>query len=103
MKDNDAISKLRHMLQVMAFCLVVATLQYVFIPDRPYGPPVAYSLCIGTITWAIVDLGRHLLPSARETSWPRGFEAVALVVGGTVIGYFAGNFVADLLCKTLGL
>ena len=36
----DWTDKLRHMLQVLAFCLVVATIQYAFQPERPYGPPV---------------------------------------------------------------
>ena len=40
----DLISKLQHLLQVMAFCLGVATLQVIFMPERPWAPPVAYSL-----------------------------------------------------------
>ena len=39
----NGISKLRHFLQVLAFTLVVATIQYAFMPDKPYGPPVVYS------------------------------------------------------------
>ena len=66
----DLISKLQHLLQVMAFCLGVATLQVIFMPERPWAPPVAYSLAIGLFTWAIIDLGRHLFPSAAETGWP---------------------------------
>jgi two-component sensor histidine kinase len=103
MRDIDGIGKLRHMLQVMAFCLVVATLQYAFNPEGAYGPLVVYSLCIGMITWAIVDLGRHFLPSAKETGWPRGLHAVALVAGGIAGGYLMGNFIADFLCLALGL
>ena len=66
----DPVAKLRHMLQVVAFCLAIATVQYAFAPDRPYGPQLAYSLAIGLIIWAIVDLGRHFFPSSRETGWP---------------------------------
>src|SRR5687767_77579 len=94
----DWIAKLQHMLQVLAFCLVVATIQYGFQPDRPYGPPVVYSLFIGTIIWAIVDLGRHLFPSSAETGWPRGLAGLALVVGGIICGYVLGNWIADSLC-----
>jgi hypothetical protein len=94
----DWVSKLQHYVQVLAFCMVVATLQYAFQPHRPYGPPVVYSLFIGTFTWAIIDLGRELFPSSAETGWPRGLPGLALVLGGIVGGYFIGNFFADKLC-----
>ena len=98
----DWIAKLRHMLQVLAFCLVVATIQYAFQPERPYGPPVVYSLFIGTIIWAVVDLGRHLFPSSAETGWPRGLPGLALVIGGIAAGYLLGNKIADTLCLYFG-
>ncbi|KRD50323.1 histidine kinase [Acidovorax sp. Root275] len=94
----NGISKLRHYLQVVAFTLVVATLQYAFMPDKPYGPPVVYSVLIGTFTWAIIDLGRELIPSAAETGWPQGWQGIALVIAGIVIGYLAGTLLADALC-----
>ena len=75
----DWLSKLRHLLQVIAFCLAVSAIQYAFTPERQYGPSVAYSLWIGSITWAVIDLGRHALPSARETGWPTGWAGLALV------------------------
>ncbi len=99
----DWLSKLRHLLQVWAFCLAVSAIQYIFTPDRPYGPPVAYSLCIGTITWAIIDLGRHGFPSSAETGWPLGLPGLGLVAGGLVVGYLGGTFFGDLLCRTFGL
>ncbi|NML45004.1 histidine kinase [Ramlibacter sp. G-1-2-2] len=94
----DLVAKLRNMLQVMAFCLAIASIQYFFIPDRGYGPPLVYSLAIGMVTWAFIDLGRHLLPSSEETGWPKGFPGVAIVIVGIVIGFFAGNFIGDVLC-----
>jgi len=94
----SGISKLRHFLQVLAFTLVVATIQYAFMPDKPYGPPVVYSVLIGTFTWAVIDLGRELLPSAAETGWPAGWQGVALVAAGIVVGYVAGTALADTLC-----
>jgi len=96
----DWLDKLRNLLQVMAFCLVIATIQYAFLPDRPYGPPVVYSLLIGTITWAIVDLGRELFHS--ETGWPHGWHGAALALGGIAVGYTAGSFIADQLCLSFG-
>jgi hypothetical protein len=94
---------LRHFVQVLAFCLVVATIQYGFQPDRPYGPPVVYSLFIGTTIWAIIDIGRNFFRSSAETGWPRGFAAVALVAGGIAGGWFIGTNVADYLCKIYGI
>ena len=85
-------------MQVLAFCLAIATIQYAFLPDRPYGPPVVYSLLIGTITWATIDLGRDLFPSSAETGWPRGLEGLGLVIGGIVAGYVLGSWIANKLC-----
>ena len=98
----DWVAKLRHMLQVMAFCLGVATLQYAFLPERPYGPTVIYSLFIGTIIWSIIDFGRHLFPSSAETGWPSGLSGLGLVVGGIVAGYVLGTTMADALCLYYG-
>jgi two-component sensor histidine kinase len=94
---------LRHFVQVLAFCLVIATIQYAFQPDKPYGPPVVYSLFIGTTIWAIIDIGRVFFPSSAETGWPRGYAAVALVACAIAGGWFFGNHVAGYLCKTYGL
>lgn len=92
------ISKLRHFLQLLAFTLAVATIQYAFMPERPYGPPVVYSILIGVLTWVIIDLGRELVPSAAETGWPRGWQGPALAATGIAVGYVAGTWLADKLC-----
>ena len=97
-REFNGVSKLRHYLQVVAFTLVVATIQCTFMPDKPYGPPVVYSVLIGTFTWAIIDLGRELIPSAAETGWPHGWQGIALVLVGIVVGYLAGTLLADTLC-----
>jgi hypothetical protein len=103
MSRIDWEDKLRHFVQVLAFCLVIATVQYGFQPDKPYGPPLVYSLFIGTIIWAIIDIGRGFFPSSAETGWPHGFTGVALVAGGIAGGWFFGNRIGDYLCKTYGL
>jgi len=97
------IDKLARLLQVMAFSLAIATVQYAFAPERPYAPPVVYSLAIGMITWAVIDLGRHLFPSSHETGWPQGVGRVGLVVGGILAGYLLGNTLGDLACRTFDL
>ncbi len=98
----DWPGKLRHMLQTMVFCVGVATIQYAFMPDRPYAPPVVYSMAIGLITWAVIDLGRELFPSARETGWPTAWRGIALVAVGIAAGYFLGVALADAACRTFG-
>jgi len=98
----DPSAKLRHLLQTWAFCVVVAGLQVAFDPGRPPGPPLAYSLCIGTLTWAVIDLGRHFFPSARETGWPAFVPAMLLVASGILGGYVVGSAIADALCRSFG-
>lgn len=98
----DWTAKLQHLLQVLAFALAIATIQYAFLPERPYTPPLVYSLLIGLFTWAIIDLGRNLIPSSRETGWPRGWHGLALTTGGIVIGYFLGSWLADQMCRAYG-
>jgi hypothetical protein len=99
----DWEDKLRHFVQVLAFCLVIATIQYGFQPDKPYGPPVVYSVFIGSFTWAIIDIGRGFFPSSVETGWPKGFAGVALVAVGIGGGWFLGNHTGDYLCRTYHL
>lgn len=98
----DWTSKLRHLLQVTAFALVIATIQYAFMPDRPWGPPLVYSLLIAGITWAGIDIGRHLFPSSRETGWPKGWTGLVLVTASIVLGYLLGTTIADRLCDYYG-
>jgi hypothetical protein len=99
----DWIAKLQHLLQTLAFCLAVASIQYAFVPQRLYAPTMVYSILIGTIIWAVVDLGRHLMPSAAETGWPKGISGVLLVAAGIAAGYFFGNKLGDAICQALGL
>jgi signal transduction histidine kinase len=99
---SDWIAKLQHLLQVLAFGSAIATIQYAFWPDRPYAPPLAYSLSISLFTWAIIDLGQNFIPSARETGWPRGWHGIALVAVGIVVGYVAGTWLANQMCLAFG-
>jgi len=99
----EAIDKLQHFLQTLAFCLMVPTIEQAFNPRALYGPAIVYSILIGTTIWAIVDMGRHLIPSARETGWPEGWGGVVLVAAGIVCGFAVGNVLGDLLCKAWGL
>ena len=91
----DWADKLRHLLQTVAFCLAIATIQYAFLPERPYEVPLVYSLAIGSLTWACIDFGRHLFASSNETGWPTGLAAVGLPACGMVLGYLGGTALAD--------
>ncbi|HSW18322.1 MAG TPA: histidine kinase, partial [Ramlibacter sp.] len=95
--------KLRNLLQAAAFCLLIAALLYALQPDRPWPPHVAYSLSIGLITWALIDLGRHAFPSARETGWPQGVWGFVLVAGSIAAGFFGGTALGGFVCESLGL
>ena len=99
----DWIDKLRRYLQVLAFALAIVTIQYAFLPDKPRGPPLVYSLLIASITWAVIDLGRELFPSSLETGWPKGLAGVGWVAGGIALVYLAGHAIADMLCVYYGL
>ncbi len=94
--------KARHAAQTVGFCVSIAALHYGFAPERPWRPQLAYSLCIGLIIWAVIDLGREAFPSARETGWPHGWPGALLVLTGIAAGYFLGNATADWLCRAFG-
>jgi signal transduction histidine kinase len=96
-------SKLQHLLQVSAFCILVGAVQIAFQPQLPWGPPVVYSMAIGLTIWAAIDIGRHFIASAAETGWPTGWQGVLLVGGGIVAGYVIGNALGDALCRTFNL
>ncbi|WP_114973985.1 sensor histidine kinase [Rhodoferax ferrireducens] len=91
----DWIAKLRHWLQTMAFCLAISFIQWAFNPERSYGVPMLYSLCIGFICWVWIDFGRHLFASSLETGWPKGLQGLVLVITGNLAGYFLGTYAAD--------
>ena len=91
----DWLAKLRHFLQVLAFCLAVSAIQYAFTPDRSYEIPLVYSLSIGVTTWGLIDFGRHLLASSAQTGWPQGLGGLGLALVGIAGGYLLGTLMAD--------
>ncbi len=91
----DGIALLRRYLQVLAFCLAIAALQYFARPGETYEVPLVYSLCIGSACWALIDIGRFLFHPDPETGWPRGGGKAALLVLGVVGGNLIGIFAAD--------
>ncbi len=102
MRRIDWPDKRRNYLQVLAFALFVAVLQYAFLPERSFGPPLVYSFFIASITWAIIDFGRDLFAGSAETGWPRGWHGVVLVVAAIAVGYLLGSSIAERLCSVFG-
>ena len=92
----DWLDKLRNYLQVLAFCLAISAVQFAFSTDKPYEIPLVYSVAIGSGTWALLDFGRHLFRSSRETGWPLGATGMALTVASILGGYLFGTVVGDL-------
>lgn len=91
----DWIAKLRHFLQIIAFCLVIAAIHYAFRPHKAYEIALIYSLAIGLPSWALIDFGRHLFPSSQDTGWPAGVAGIALPLIGNVLGFLGGMWFAD--------
>ncbi len=96
---------LRHGLQVLAFCCVIAVFTTMIWPQPGYSHQLVYSLCIGTLTWAVIEFGRLLVPLRHcyrnpETGghgWPKGWRGVALTAAGIAAGFLGGTRLARLL------
>ena len=101
------ISALRHALQVALFCALVAVLTRQLWPERPYLYHLVGSLCIGLVTWAVIEAGRYLVAPAHchdsgdgGRGWPRGWRGLLLTVAGISAGFLLGNPLADWLRGT---
>ena len=96
---------LRHLLQVLAFCSVVAVFTTMIWAGSGYPHQLVYSLCIGLTTWGVIEFGRYLVDprhchraaGAASQGWPKGWRGVALTLAGIVSGYFGGSSAARLL------
>ncbi|MBS0318842.1 MAG: histidine kinase, partial [Proteobacteria bacterium] len=91
----DFMRLANHYLKALALCLAVSALLYLFTPSQPYQVPLVYSVCIGTVTWAIVEFGRHLLDPSPESGWPAGMRGLWLVLAAIAGGYLLGTTAAD--------
>ncbi len=95
MLDFSTRALAKRFLQTLLICVGLATVQHLFLPERPFDVPLVYSLCIGLLCWAMVDMGRGLFPSARHTGWPAGASAVLLPVGAMAMSFALGSALAD--------
>jgi hypothetical protein len=92
----------RHLLQVVAFCCVIAVLTTLIWPNRSYWIQLAYSLGVGIISWAVMEFGRlvvderHCHPSPEGGhGWPKGWRGIVLTVVGLGCGFLFGDRVVD--------
>ncbi|MBS0427210.1 MAG: histidine kinase [Proteobacteria bacterium] len=92
---------LRHWLQVLALCSVVAVFTTLMWPNRSYGSQLVYSVCIGSLCWATMEFGRFLVPARHcHTSldgghgWPRGWRGLVLTAVGIGVGFYVGDWLA---------
>ncbi|RYF31943.1 MAG: sensor histidine kinase, partial [Comamonadaceae bacterium] len=93
----------RHYLQVVAFCCVVAVVTTLIWPSKTYVSQAGYALSIGTVTWAVIEFGRYLVPEKYCHSdhegghgWPEGWRGVVLTGVGIAAGFTVGNQIGDL-------
>jgi signal transduction histidine kinase len=90
-------------LRVEAIALVIAACLWALFP-QPFGVTAVYSLCISTACWLLIDLGRAVVaawwpPAAteRRSSWPGWSSMIAIAAVGGILGYAAGNAIANAL------
>jgi len=94
----------RHYLQVVAFCFVVAVVTHLIWPSKGYFVQVGYALSVGTITWLVIEFGRHLVDEKHchhagdgGHGWPKGWRGLLLTALGIACGFMLGDPLGDLL------
>ena len=96
----ELATTLQHFVHVVAFCLSISALLFLFASGKShqsYAHPLVYSLAIGIVSWAIIDLGRFLLPLDPDSGWPRGVGGVLIVVAGISGGFVGGTVIGDAI------
>lgn len=98
---NALLSALRHYLHVLALCCVVAVFTALVWPNRSYLSQLVYALCIGTLCWGVMELGRYAVPARHchgdaegGHGWPKGWRGLLLTALGIVVGFYAGDWLA---------
>jgi hypothetical protein len=83
----------RYVIGTMVLSTMIAAALTAF-GSAGFGINLVYSLCIGLLTYAVIDLPRRWL-------WPQGASALVPMIGialfAAPVGYFGGSFVASLL------
>ena len=92
---------LRHGMQVVAFCCVVAVFTTMIWTGSSYPRQLVHSLSIGMVTWSTIEFGRLLfatehchLASDGTRGWPKGWRGIVLSAAGIAAGFFVGTYCA---------
>ena len=89
---------LRHMLQhlivTVGFCCVIAVALWVS-GRGDLDVQLVYSLSIGLISFAVIDVGWWLIARGAGKFWTSGWQGTALVVLGTGAGFVVGTLIGD--------
>ena len=105
MRRTFWLDVLRHGLQVLVFCCLIAVFTSLIWPQAGYGVQLVHSMSIGMLIWAVIEFGRLLVPAEhchRDPSrpghgWPKGWRGVLLTLVGIAVGYVGGNRLAAAL------
>ena len=86
--------------------LLIATCIWA-LARQDFGTTLVYSLCISTMCWLFIDLGRDLVATRTSIplfgggsaggAWPGWIWMLIIVAVGAVLGYAAGNEIANRL------
>ena len=87
-----------------AAALLIATCIWA-LARHDFGTTIVYSLCISTMCWLFIDLGRDLVATRTSiplsgaasagAAWPGWIWMLIIVAVGAVLGYAAGNEIAN--------
>ncbi len=89
---------LRHYLLVVAFCFAIAAVLSAIWPNKSYFDQLGYSLCIGSLIWAVIEFGRFPLRRVNDPGgWPHGWRGALLTMVGIIVGYYLGSALGDRL------
>lgn len=86
---------IRKGLQVLALCVVICGLMWFAINRGDFFGQLAYSVSMGMLTWAIIDLGRFFVDQDSPHLFPRGWRGVALIGSGVLLGFILGQLFGD--------
>jgi hypothetical protein len=88
------LQTIRRLVETIAFCVVIASVQVMFIPSRLMSVTLTYSLSIGVLTWFVIEYGRLVFFHNPETGWPKGVAGPVLVLVACALGFVGGESLA---------
>ena len=102
----DGRGVLRHGLEVVALCCVIAVFTTLIWPRHHYGYQLTQSLLIGAPTWLIIEFGRYLVPPAHrhgDHGWPKGWRGLLLTLVGIGAGFLIGRQLGNWLLGNVNI